>query len=180
MINHVTGRAFAPTGMRGSSVADGLHGLYFEELREGQIFETAPYTVSRSEILSFAGAFDPNPFHLEDDAARSIGLPGVIASGFHVLSLSFRLFFELHLWDEAIMPSPGLDKVRWIRPVLPGQTIRVRATVTETTRSRSKPDRGIVRLVHETLDTKSNDAILSAEAMHRLRRRSVAVGGRPR
>lgn len=159
----------------GSSVADGLRDLYFGDLREGQIFETAPHMVSRSEILSFAQSFDPNPFHLEDQAARSVGLPGLIASGFHILSLSFRLFFELHLWDEAIMPSPGLDKVRWLKPVLPGQTIRVRATVIETTLSKSKPDRGIVRLLHETLDTASNDTILSAEAMHRLRRRRVTV-----
>jgi acyl dehydratase len=148
--------------------------LYFDDLREGVAFETSTHTVTRSEILAFAGTFDPNPFHLEDEAALAAGLPGLIASGFHTLSLSFRLFFELHIWDTAIMPSPGLDKIRFLKPLFPGQTIRVRATVLETVLSTSRPDRGVVRMAHETFETSSNQPILYAEAMHRLRRRGFA------
>jgi acyl dehydratase len=148
---------------------------YFDDVAIGQIFETASHTVSRSEIISFAQSFDPNPFHLDDEAAAHVGLPSIIASGFHTLSLSFRLFFELHIWDEAIMPSPGIDKVRWHKPLLPDQTIRVRATVLDT--KLWKPDRGVVRMLHETIETASNDTILSAEAMHRLRRRTVPDPG---
>jgi acyl dehydratase len=148
-----------------------MAGLYFDDIQIGQVFETGSHTVSRSEIISFAQSFDPNLFHLDDEAAKHAGLPDIIASGFHTLSLSFRLFFELHVWDEAIMPSPGIDKVRWHKPLFPDQTIRVRATVLDT--KLWKADRGVVRMLHETIETASNDIILSADAMHRLRRRTV-------
>jgi acyl dehydratase len=145
-----------------------MAGRFFDDIAIGQVFETEPHTVSRSEILSFAESFDPNPFHLDENAANDVGLPSVIASGLHTLSLSFRLFFDLHLWDEAIMPSPGIDRVRWLKPLLPDQTIRVRATVVDT--KLWKPEYGVVRMHHETLETASNNPILTVDAMHRLRR----------
>jgi acyl dehydratase len=148
-------------------------GLYFSDIRAGQIFETETHQVSRSEILDFATAFDPNPFHLDDGAADSAGLDGIIASGFHTLSLSFRLFFELHLWDDAVLPSPGLNKVRWLRPLYPGGSVWVRATVTETVRSTSKPGQGVVHMLQETVLAPSGDVILTVEAMHRLKLRPV-------
>lgn len=150
-----------------------MTGRFFDDITVGQVFETEPHKVSRSEILNFAESFDPNPFHLDDKAANHVGLPSVIASGLHTLSLSFRLFFDLHLWDEAIMPSPGIDRVRWLKPLLPDQTIHVRATVVDT--KLWKPEYGVVRMLHETRETVSNIPILTVEAMHRLRRhRSVA------
>lgn len=149
-----------------------MAGLFFEDIQAGQVFEAGPYTVSRDEILDFARAFDPNPFHLDDAAAAAAGLPSVIASGFHTLSLSFRLFFDLHLWDEAIMPSPGMDNVRWLKPLFPGDRIGIRATVIETTLSRSKPDRGVIKVRHDTLALGSGSVLLTAEAMHRLRTRA--------
>jgi acyl dehydratase len=152
--------------------------LYFDDLRAGQTFETSTHTITRSEILSFAKEFDPNPFHLDDSAAISAGLPSVIASGFHTLSLSFRLFFQLHLWDTAVLPSPGIDKVRWLKPLLPGQTVRVRATILETLPSKSRSDRGVVRMALETFESLSDEAIMYAEAMHRLRRRDAFLSYR--
>ena len=146
-------------------------GLFFDDIRTGQVFESAPHVVPRSEIVEFARSYDPNMFHLDPAAARAIGLTDVIASGFHTLSLSFRLFFDIHPWDDAILPSPGIDKVRFLKPVYPGDSLFVRATVIETTVSRSRPDRGIVRVSHETLNATSREPVLSAEAMHRLRRR---------
>lgn len=145
-----------------------MAGQFFDDIAIGQVFETEPHTVSRSEILSFAASFDPNPFHHDEKAASQVGLPSVIASGLHTLSLSFRLFFDLHLWDDAVMPSPGIDRVRWLKPLLPDQTIRVRATVVDT--KLWKPEYGVVRMLHETLETVSNIPILTVEAMHRLRR----------
>jgi acyl dehydratase len=152
-----------------------MSGLFFEDIHVGQVFEAGPYTVSRDEIVDFATVFDPNPFHLEDAAAIAAGLPSLIASGFHTLSLSFRLFFGLHLWDDAIMPSPGLDTIRWLKPLCPGNTIGIRATIIETTLSRSKPDQGIIKARHETLALETGSLLLTAEAMHRLRTR--AAGG---
>lgn len=146
-----------------------MSGLFFDDITVGQIFDAGPHTVSREEILDFAQRFDPNPFHLEDAAALSVGLPSVIASGFHTLSLSFKIFFDLHLWDDAVMPSPGLDKIRWHKPLLSGNTMRIRATVIDKTLSRSKPDRGIVTVLHETLVVGTDAPLLTVEAMHRLR-----------
>ncbi len=145
--------------------------LYFDDLQIGQEFHSDKHLVSRSDILDFAGSFDPNPFHSDDEAARAVGYPGIMASGLHTLSLSFRLFFDLHLWDDTVMPSPGIDKVRWLKPLYGGQEIRIKATVMELTASRSKPDRGIVRLLHETMETTSGNVIFTAEGLHRLRRR---------
>jgi len=145
--------------------------LFFDDVRVGQVFESARHTFLRSEIVAFAQLFDPNAFHLDPAAARALGMNDVIASGFHTLSLSFRLFFEIHPWDDAILPSPGIDKVRFLQPVYPGDSVFVRATVLEVLPSGSRPDRGMVRLLHETLGATTHVPILSAEAMHRLRRR---------
>lgn len=147
-------------------------GLFFEDVSVGQIFESARRTIERPEILTFAEAYDPNAFHLDSAAARAIGLRDVIASGFHTLSLSFQLFFDIHPWDDAVLPSPGVDKIRFLRPLYPGDTVFVRATVLEIIPSATKPDRGIVRVSHETINAASLEPILTAEAMHRLRRRA--------
>lgn len=145
--------------------------LYFDDIHIGQRFESGDHKVSRADILDFAGTFDPNPFHFDDEAARAVGYPGIMASGLHTLSLSMKLFFDLHVWDEAVMPSPGMDKVRWLKPLFGGDSIRIRATVIEATMSRSKQDRGIVRLLHETINASSAETIFSVECLHRLRRR---------
>lgn len=150
-----------------------MKGLFLDDVTAGMQFETAAHQVTRSQIVEFARTYDPNRFHLEADAARSIGLRDVIASGFHTLTLSFHLFFELHLWDEAVLPSPGIEKVRFLRPLYPDDSIFVRATVLEVVPSRSRTDQGVVRTLHETLDAQSQGLVLTAEAMHRLRRRDA-------
>ena len=152
-----------------------MTGLFFDDIRAGQLFESAHHIVTRSEILEFARVYDPNPFHLDPIAARALGLGDIIASGFHTLSLSFRLFFEIRPWDDAILPSPGVDKIRFLQPVYPESCVFVRATVLEILPSRSRPDRGLIRMSHETLDANSLEPVLSAEAMHRLRRRDDLI-----
>jgi acyl dehydratase len=144
--------------------------LCFDDFSPGQTFESAPVTVTREQIIDFAKAFDPNPFHHDEAAAQSAGYPGIIASGFHTLSLSFRLFFDLNLWPTAILPSPGLGGVKFIQPLFPDQAIRIRAEVLETIPSRSKPDRGLLRFRHDTM-LDNDEVILTAECLHRLRRR---------
>src|SRR5690606_36532190 len=95
----------------------------------------------------------------------------IIAPGMHTLSLSMKLFFELTLWDEAVLPSLGLENVRWHRPVLPDTCLFVRATVSQTLPSRSKPDRGIIKIHQDTLDKTDGTVVMSVDVMHRLRRR---------
>lgn len=148
-----------------------MHGMFFDDLYVGQSFETECEIVSEADILAFASEFDPNPFHLDKSAASRLGFPNVIASGMHTLSISMKLFFQLNLWDEAVMPSPGLNNLRWHRPVFPGTHLFVRATVSETRVSTSKPDRGIITIHQETLDKMTNTPLMSIDAMHRLKRR---------
>ena len=144
--------------------------LYFDDFIPGQIFESSPMTVTRDQIIDFAKAFDPNPFHHDEQAAQEAGYPTIIASGFHTLSLSFRLFFDLSLWSKAILPSPGLMGIKFMRPLFPGQKIWIRAEVLELIPSMSKPDQGLLRFRHDTL-VDGSEVILMAECLHRLRRR---------
>lgn len=147
-----------------------MSNLCFDDFSPGQTFESRSVIVTREQIIAFAEQFDPNPFHHDEDAARVAGYPGIIASGFHTLSLSFRLFFDLKLWSSAILPSPGLSGIRFIQPLCPGQAIRIRAEVLEAIPSRSKPDRGLLRFRHDTM-VETGEMILTAECLHRLRRR---------
>jgi len=148
-----------------------MHGMYFDDFTVGQVFETRELTVSAADILGFAEVYDPNPFHLDKAAASALGFPDIIASGMHTLSLSMKLFFELKLWDEAVLPSPGLENLLWHRPVLPDTCLYVRATVSHTLPSRSKPDRGIIRFRQETLEKTTDTVLMSVDALHRLKRR---------
>jgi len=144
--------------------------FWFDDLSPGQTFESPSVIVTREEIIDFAQKFDPNPFHHNQEAARAAGYSDIMASGFHTLSLSFRLFFDLNLWRTAILPSPGLDGIKFIRPLSPGQAIWIRAEVLEAIPSRSKPDQGLLRFRHDTLSD-AGEVILTAECLHRLRRR---------
>jgi len=143
---------------------------YLNDFIPGQTFESPFMTVTREQIIDFARNFDPNPFHHDEQAAREAGYPTIIASGFHTLSLSFRLFFDLGLWSTAILPSPGLSGVKFMRPLFPGQKIRIRAEVLELIPSMSNPGQGLLRIRHDTL-VDSGEVILVAECLHRLRRR---------
>jgi acyl dehydratase len=144
--------------------------LFFDDFSPGQTFESRSMTITREQIIAFAREFDPNPFHHSKEAALAAGYTDIIASGLHTLSLSFRLFFDLELWSSAILPSPGLAGVQFIRPLSPGQTICIRAEVLEAIPSRSKPDRGLLRFRHDTISG-AGEVILTAECLHRLRRR---------
>lgn len=147
-----------------------MSNLCFDDFSPGQTFESPSVTVTREQIVGFAKEFDPNPFHHDEEAARAARYPCIIASGFHTLSLSFRLFFDLNLWSTAILPSPGLTGVKFMQPLFPGQTIRTRAEVLEAIPSRSKLDRGLLRLRHDTI-ADTGEVILMAECLGRLRRR---------
>ncbi|QEP30448.1 acyl dehydratase (plasmid) [Pukyongiella litopenaei] len=152
-----------------------MHGMFFDDVTVGQIFETKAVTVSKTDILNFANGFDPNLFHLDTAVARCHGFPDVIAAGMHTLSLSMKLFFDLNLWDDAVLPSPGIDNVRWLRPVLPDTCLFVKAKVSEVLPSRSKPDRGIIKVHQETLEQSTGAVLLSLDAMHRLKRRPAST-----
>ena len=144
--------------------------FYFDDMQVGQRFATADIEVSEADIIDFARRFDPQYFHLDPAAAAGSAFGGLIASGFHTLSLSFRLFFDLNLWQGAILGSPGLREVTWLKPLRPGDRIRGAIEVIDTKRSASKPDRGIVTTRHETFNQR-DEIILTAICPHLLRAR---------
>jgi acyl dehydratase len=126
--------------------------LYFEDFPPGDVRESPARTVTRDEIIAFAREFDPQPFHTDEAAAKHTVFQGLIASGWHTAAIYMRLMWETFLKDTASLGSPGVDEVRWLKPVRPGDTLRVRFTVLEALPSRSKPDRGIVRSLSEVFN----------------------------
>jgi acyl dehydratase len=136
---------------------------YFEDYRVGMVDEFGDIRVSAEEIVAFARRYDPQPMH--------VGPGEVIASGWHTAAMVMRLFVEHYLSKVATLPSPGIDELRWMHPVRPGDTLRVRVTVTETHLSRSKPDRGIVRSLVEVLN-QANDVVMSFRPMNLMRCRN--------
>lgn len=130
------------------------HGLsYFEDYLLGATYECGSVSVDRAGIVAFAKEFDPQPFHVDPAAAAAGPYGGLIASGWHTAALVMRLLVENYLAAESSLGSAGLDELRWPNPVRPGDTLRVRATVVESRRSLSKPDRGIVKTVVEAANT---------------------------
>jgi acyl dehydratase len=126
--------------------------LYFEDFPLGDVRESPSRAVTHDEIVAFARQFDPQPFHTDDEAARRTFYGGLLASGWHTTAILMRLLWETFLKDAASLGSPGVDEVRWIKPVRPGDTLRARFTVTEARPSQSRPDRGIVRSFSEVFN----------------------------
>ena len=144
--------------------------LYFEDFTPGREFRTDGATITEAQILDFALAFDPQPFHLDVEAAKQSIFGGLIASGFHTMALTFRLFAQTRALTACSLGSPGVDELRWLRPVRPGDTLRAVVRVAEQRPSTSKPDRGIVRLQWTTLN-QAGEPVLTMTSMQLVRRR---------
>ena len=126
---------------------------YFGDYVLGATYECGSVSVDQASIVAFAKEFDPQPFHVDPVAAAAGPFGGLIASGWHTAALVMRLLVENFLAAESSLGSAGLDELRWPHPVRPGDTLRVRATVVESRRSVSKPDRGIVKTEVEATNT---------------------------
>ncbi|MEO0819094.1 MAG: MaoC family dehydratase [Pseudomonadota bacterium] len=123
--------------------------MHFEDFSVGQMFETGHRTLSEQEITEFAQKWDWQYFHADAEAAKASPYGGLIASGFHTLLTAFTLTLDRQIWQEGSMGSPGMDTIRWLEPVRPGDTLSVVVEVTGVRPSRSKPDRGVVTFHHE-------------------------------
>lgn len=131
---------------------------YFEDYRLGAVYEFADeITLDERRMIEFATEFDPQPFHVDPAADSPFG--GLIASGLHTFGIMMRLFADNYLSRVASLASPGVDELRWPVPVRPGDTLRLRTTVLDTKRSKSKPDRGIVRTRMEVLNQRDEVAM---------------------
>jgi acyl dehydratase len=128
------------------------HQRYFEDYVSGSTFEYGKISLTADEIIDFARRFDPQPIHTDPEAAARGPFAGLIASGWHTAGVMMRLLADHYISHVASMASPGVDEIRWLIPVRPGDTLSIRVTVLETKRSRSKPDRGVVRSLVEVLN----------------------------
>ena len=118
---------------------------YFEDFAVGDIIELGKREVTAEAIVAFAREFDPQPFHVDPEAAKQSACGGLVASGWHTAGLFMRLFVDAVLSNADSMGSPGVDELRWTKPVRPGDVVSGRLTVTEARASASRPDRGIIR-----------------------------------
>ncbi|MBA2385226.1 MAG: MaoC family dehydratase [Actinobacteria bacterium] len=119
--------------------------LYFEDFELERVYELGSHTVSEEEIVAFARAWDPQPFHVDAEAAASSPFGGLIASGWHTGSLWMRLYVDSMLGAAAAMGSPGIEELRWLAPVRPGDTLTAWLAVLEATPSKRQPGRGTIR-----------------------------------
>jgi acyl dehydratase len=146
---------------------------YFEDYTPGAVYEYGYVTVSEADILDFARAFDPQPIHVDPEFAAQGPFGGLIASGWHTAGIMMRLFADHCLSRVASLASPGIDELRWPAPVRPGDSLRLRATFVEARRSRSKPDRGLVRTEAELIN-QNDQTVLTLTAMNIIRARHPA------
>ena len=151
--------------MTNSSFSAPIDDRYFEDYVDGAVHDFGSIAVKKSEVVDFAKRFDPQPFHMNPELAKHSIYGGLIASGWHSASLMMRLFVEHYLSHVASLGSPGVDELRWLKPVRPGDVLSLRVTVSETSRSRSKPDRGIVHSYVETLN-QNGEIVMTMKALN--------------
>ncbi len=136
---------------------------YFEDYEAGAVYQLGSVEVDETEVIEFAKRYDPQPFHIDPTAAKKSMFGGIIASGWHTGSMMMRIIVDHFLSSVASLGSPGIDELRWLKPVRPGDTLSVRATILDTRRSRSKPDRGIVKSHIEVLN-QYDEVVMSVRA----------------
>ncbi|SDY30647.1 Acyl dehydratase [Modestobacter sp. DSM 44400] len=148
---------------------------YFEDYVPGTTSEYGPIRVAEAEVVDFGRRFDPQPFHVDAKAASAGPFGGLIASGWHTCALMMRLLADEYLSPVSSLGSPGVDELRWIQPVRPGDELTLRATVDEARPSRSKPDRGLVHTRVELVN-QADTVVLSLRAMNLIRTRPNDAG----
>ncbi len=148
---------------------------WLEDFHPGDVAEFGDYRLTEAEIIAFAGQYDPQSFHTDPEAAKQSPYGGLIASGWQTGGVMMRLMVEHFIPANASLGSPGVDELRWPKPVRPDDRLRVRITVQEVVPSRSKPDRGVVRLFTEVLN-QDDEAVMTLRGIVMLRRRPGNVG----
>lgn len=137
---------------------------YLEDYEPGEVFEFGDVVVTEDDIIDFATRYDPQPFHVNPQMARDTIYGGLIASGWQTAGLMMRMLVDHFISPAASLGSPGIDELRWLKPVRPGDRLRCRTTVTEARRSRSKPDRGLLHTVVEVLN-QEDEVVMTVKSM---------------
>ena len=148
--------------------------IYWEDLQAGSVRELGTISVTAEEIKAFAGQFDPQPFHLDEEAGRASLFGGLCASGWHTCALAMRLTVDNMLRHSSSLGSPGLESLKWLKPVYPGDVLSLRHTITESRPMRKRADTGIVRSRWEMFNQKG-EQVLEMDGYGMFRRRHPAT-----
>lgn len=143
---------------------------YWEDFPIGSVTEYGGVTLSKEDIVRFAKEFDPQPFHIDEEAAKHSQFGGLIASGWHTCSLMMQRYAVDYLSPASSLASPGMDELRWLQPVRPGDALAVRVTIESARASDSKPDRGVVRSLIEVLNQRG-EPVMTMRAVNMIARR---------
>ncbi len=144
---------------------------YWEDFYPGQVLEAGGASLSAEEIIEFGKKYDPQPFHIDEEQAKQSVFGRLIASGWQTASLCMRLICDLYLLEAASLGSPGVDELRWVKPVYPGDTLHLKSTVLETRASASRPDMGTVRSRSEIYN-QHGELVMHMSGVGMFRRRS--------
>jgi acyl dehydratase len=140
---------------------------FFEDYKMGATYVCGSFIVTEDDIIRFASSYDPQMMHIDRELAARGPFGGIIASGWHTVALAMRLLVDNFLPHDGLA-APGVDELRWPRPVRPGDTLTLHATVQEARRSRTKPDRGLIHTLLELLN-QDGDVVMSMKPMNLVR-----------
>jgi acyl dehydratase len=149
---------------------------YWEDFPAGQVRDFGAMPVTRDAALAFAREFDPQPFHLDDAAAQASLFGALTTSGWHTCAMAMRMMCDAYLLDSASLGSPGIDELRWLKPVFPGDTLSVRLEVLEARPMASRPDVGLVRTMWQ-VSNQHGDPVLNMKGWGMFRRRPEGAAG---
>ena len=153
-----------------------MYDWQFDDMAPGMRFESLGKTLSEAEILDFAFQYDPQPFHIDIEYANAGPYGGLIASGIQTIAVALRMMVQTRVFaPEIVMGSPGVEELRWLQPVRPGDTIRSTGEILETRVSRSKPERGLVRYRLDVLNQR-DDVVMTMTSTTIVRREPAADG----
>jgi acyl dehydratase len=144
---------------------------YWEDFPIGHVREFGAMPVTREAVIAFATQFDPQPFHVDDEAAANSLFGRLAASGWHTCAMAMRMMCDEYLLESASLGSPGLENIRWLQPVYPGDTLSVRLTTVDARPMNSRPEVGLVRSKWEVLNQRG-EAVMAMEGWGMFRRRS--------
>lgn len=148
--------------MKSSNANDENFDLYWEDFQVGQVREFGSMTLSQDEIIEFAEKFDPQRFHVNPASAEKTIFKGIIASGWHTCSLMMKMMCDEYVLRSSSLGSPGLENIKWLKPVRPGDTLRMRTTVLASRLMESKPHIGLIHTLWECLN-QNNEVVTSMD-----------------
>jgi acyl dehydratase len=154
-----------------------LSKLYFEDFEVGRVAEYGDMLVTAEEIKEFAREFDPQPMHLDEEAAKKTLVGGLCASGWHTCCMMMKIVADGYLLNSSSMGAPGVEEIRWFKPVRPGERLRVKTTILDKREPKSRPDFGFVRTQFDVLDTSDECVMTSITSLMFERRTPRAAQG---